>query len=128
VAGHVYILASRRNGTLYTGVTTDLPKRIYEHRTGIIPGFTRRHGVKRLVHVETHHDVTEAIVRERRIKEWRRAWKLDLIERDNPDWTDLAVTLLGFDPLPEIAPSRHPGESRDPDQPSQRGPGVRRDD
>jgi putative endonuclease len=99
--GYVYILASRRNGTLYTGVTTDLPKRMYEHRTGIIPGFTKRYSVNRLVHVETYHDVSDAIVRERRIKEWRRAWKLDLIERDNPDWTDLAATLLGFDPLPK---------------------------
>jgi putative endonuclease len=113
VAGYVYILASRRNGTLYTGVTTDLPKRVYEHRTGSIPGFTKRHNVKLLVWVETCHDVSDAIVRERRIKERRRAWKLELIERDNPDWHDVAVTLLGFDPLPPTC--SHAGESRDPE-------------
>jgi putative endonuclease len=124
--GYVYTLASRRNGTLYTGVTTDLPKRIYEHRTGLIPGFTQRYNVKLLVWFETYYDVSDAIARERRIKEWRRAWKLELIERENPDWDDLAVTLLGFDPLSQT--SSHSGESRDPAPPSKLGPGVRRDD
>ena len=100
MAGYLYILASRRNGTLYTGCTTDLPKRIYEHRNGLVPGFTRRYGVKRLVYVETYDDISDAIVRERRIKEWRRAWKIELIEKGNPRWDDLAVTLLGFEPLP----------------------------
>ena len=100
MAGYLYILASRRNGTLYTGCTTDPAKRICEHRNGLVPGFTRRYGVKRLVYVETHDDVSDAIARERRIKEWRRDWKIQLIEKDNPLWDDLAVSLLGFEPLP----------------------------
>src|SRR5688572_17667049 len=100
MAGYLYILASRRHGTLYTGCTTDLPKRMYEHRQGLIPGFTRRYGVKRLVHVETYDDISDAIARERRIKEWQRNWKIQLIEQENPFWEDLAVPLLGFDPLP----------------------------
>jgi putative endonuclease len=103
VAGYLYILASRRHGTLYIGTTTDLPKRLWEHRTGVVRGFTRRHGIKRLVYFETYHDVSDAIVRERRMKEWQRAWKVALIERENPYWEDLAVTLLGFDPLPSKA-------------------------
>ncbi len=100
MAGHLYILASRKHGTLYTGCTTELPSRIYHHREGLVPGFTRRYGVKRLVYVETYHDISDAIVRERRIKEWRRSWKIQLIEKENPFWEDLAVSLLGFDPLP----------------------------
>ena len=113
--GYVYILASRKHGTLYVGVTSDMPKRVWEHRTGAIPGFTRKYGVKRLVYVEDHGDIEAAIVREKRLKEWRRDWKIQLIERDNPDWNDLAVSLLGFDPLPAPPrPHRHPGESRDP--------------
>src|SRR5687767_10285461 len=100
MAGYLYILASRRYGTLYTGCTTELPSRIYHHREGLVPGFTRRYGVKRLVYVETYHDISDAIVRERRIKEWRRSWKIQLIEKENPFWEDLAVSLLGFDPLP----------------------------
>ena len=116
MAGHVYILASRRNGTLYIGCTTDLPKRIYEHRTCLIRGFTRKYGVKRLVLVETYHDVSDAALRERRMKEWRRAWKIQLIEADNPDCDDLAVRLLGFPPLSSGHPAliSHPGGSRDP--------------
>jgi putative endonuclease len=99
MGGHVYILASRRYGTLYTGVTSDLTRRIFEHREGLIPGFTREYGVKRLVFAETHDDISEAIIREKRIKDWRRDWKINLIERDNPLWDDLAVPLLGFEPL-----------------------------
>ncbi len=115
MGGYVYILAGRRHGTLYTGVTSDLPKRIWEHRIGAVPGFTRRYRVKRLVWFEAHDDIESAIARERRIKEWRRDWKIELIERDNPNWNDLAVTLLGFEPLPERPiPHRHPGGSRDP--------------
>jgi putative endonuclease len=86
---HVYILASGRNGTLYIGVTGDLAARIWQHRTGAAEGFTKRYGVHRLVHVEAFGDVNEAILREKRIKKWRRAWKLELIERDNPQWLDL---------------------------------------
>ena len=113
MAGYLYVLASRRHGTLYIGVTTDLPKRIYEHRNGLVPGFTRKYGVKRLVYVETYDDVSDAIVREKRMKEWQRAWKIRLIEEDNPHWDDLAVSLLGFDPL-AMEDESHPGEGRDP--------------
>lgn len=90
----VYILASRRNGTLYVGVTNDLLRRISEHRNGLVPGFTLRHNVKQLVYCEHHHDINEAILREKRIKRWRRAWKLELIERSNPQWRDLWLDLL----------------------------------
>ena len=106
MAGYCYILASRRHGTLYTGSTTDLPQRIYQHREGLIPGFTSRYSVKRLVWFEGHDDVSDAIVRERRIKEWKRDWKIQLIERSNPLWDDLAVTVLGFEPLPAPESSR----------------------
>jgi putative endonuclease len=99
MAGYVYILASRRNGTIYVGCTTDLPKRLYEHRNGLVRGFTRQYDVKRLVYFEIYDDVSDAIVRERRLKNWHRAWKIRLIEGENPFWEDLAVTLLGFDPL-----------------------------
>ena len=117
MGGHVYILASRRYGTLYTGVTSDLVRRAGEHRDGLIPGFTRDYGVKRLVYIEDHTDIADAIVREKRIKGWKRDWKINLIERDNPLWDDLAVSLLGMTPIPERAarsPHRHPGEGRDP--------------
>ena len=110
MGGHVYILASRRYGTLYVGVTSDLARRIGEHRAGLAGGFTRQYGVKRLVYLESLDDIRDAIVREKRIKEWKRDWKIALIERENPMWDDLAVSLLGFDP----PPSRHPGEGRDP--------------
>ncbi len=99
MAGYCYILASRRHGTLYTGSTTDLPQRIYQHRDGLIPGFTSRYGVARLVWFEEYDDISNAIVRERRIKEWKRDWKIALIETGNPFWDDLAVTMLGFEPL-----------------------------
>ncbi len=85
----VYLLASRRNGTLYTGVTSDLPRRIWEHREGVAEGFTRRYGVKRLVYYELHATMEAAITREKQIKEWRRAWKIELIEAVNPEWRDL---------------------------------------
>ena len=112
--GHVYILASRRYGTLYTGVTSTLAARVVQHRDGLVPGFTRQYSVTRLVHVETFDDMRDAIVREKRIKEWKRDWKIELIERDNPMWDDLATALLGLPPMPP-RPARHPGESRDPD-------------
>ena len=95
----VYILASARNGTLYVGVTSDLMRRVHEHREGVIPGFTREHGVKRLVWFEQHATMEQAILREKRIKKWNRTWKLKLIERENPAWRDLAEH-LGFPPLP----------------------------
>lgn len=85
----VYPLASRRNGTLYIGVTSNLLQRIRQHREGLIPGFTRGYGVKMLVWFEQHATMDSAIQREKRIKKWNHAWKLELIERDNPDWRDL---------------------------------------
>ena len=85
----VYILASKRNGTLYVGVTRNLPKRIFEHKEGITGGFTTRYGVTRLVFAEPHDTAVAAIQREKNIKHWSRRWKLQLIERDNPDWDDL---------------------------------------
>ncbi len=94
--GYVYILASQRNGTLYTGVTSDLARRLYEHRHELIPGFTSRYGVKTLVWFEEHDLVTDAIVREKTIKKWPRKWKLDLIETLNPDWQDISHYLHGL--------------------------------
>jgi putative endonuclease len=85
----VYILASRRNGTLYTGFTSNPVNRIANHKNDLIEGFTKRYGVHRLVWFEIHQDVHAAIRREKRIKRWRRAWKLRLIEAMNPDWEDL---------------------------------------
>ena len=94
----VYILASKRNGTLYTGVTSRLPVRIYQHRIGAVPGFTREYDVKLLVWFEQHATMESAILREKRIKKWNRAWKLKLIEATNPGWRDLAAD-LGLEPL-----------------------------
>ena len=90
---YVYILASRRNGTLYVGMTDDLVRRVWEHRIGTVPGFTRKYGVKMLVWYEQHETREMAFQRERQIKRWNRAWKLQLIERFNPTWKDLAVDL-----------------------------------
>ena len=96
----VYLLASRRNGTLYCGSTSDLPRRMYEHRERLLPGFSTRYNIKHLVWFERHETMVEAITRERRVKKWLRPWKLELIERDNPGWNDLAVSILGFESLP----------------------------
>ena len=90
----VYIMASRRRGTLYTGVTSDLVKRAWEHREGMVDGFTKQYGVKTLVWFEMHDNAESAITREKRLKEWRRAWKIDLIEKANPWWHDLFPTLI----------------------------------
>ena len=89
----VYILASRRNGTLYIGMTDDLARRSWEHRTDAVPGFTRKYGVKMLVWFEQHETRESALQRERQLKKWNRAWKLQLIERFNPSWKDLADEL-----------------------------------
>jgi putative endonuclease len=86
---YVYLLASQRNGTLYLGVTRDLVRRVYQHKTQATPGFTSRYGVQRLVWYEVYDDPTNAITREKGIKKWRRAWKLRLIEEANPTWRDL---------------------------------------
>jgi putative endonuclease len=87
--GFVYIMASRRNGTIYIGVTSDLPKRVWEHREGLIEGFTKKYGCKTLVWFERHGSIEAAIIREKQMKEWQRAWKLRRIEEMNPDWNDL---------------------------------------
>ena len=94
----VYLLASKRNGTLYVGVTSNLLARIHQHRTGAVRGFTREYAVKQLVWFEQHATMDSAITREKRIKKWNRAWKLQLIEAENPDWRDLAED-LGFESL-----------------------------
>ena len=84
----VYIMASKPNGTLYIGVTSDLAKRAWEHKTDSADGFTKRYGVHRLVYYELHEDMLSAIAREKQLKKWNRAWKLELIEAQNPDWKD----------------------------------------
>ena len=95
----VYILASRRHGTIYVGVTSDLLVRLHQHRTSATPGFASTYSVFRLVHFEQFADMYTAISREKQLKNWRRAWKIALIEENNPFWEDLAIE-LGFDPLP----------------------------
>ncbi len=92
---YVYILASQPNGTLYIGVTNDLVRRVHEHRESVIDGFTKRHGVKRLVYYEVHDGPEQAIRREKALKRWNRDWKIALIERDNPLWIDLWDGLSG---------------------------------
>ena len=92
---YVYILASQPRGTLYIGVTNDVVRRVYEHRDGVVDGFTKRHGVKTLVYFETHDRAEQAIRREKTLKRWKRDWKLALIERQNPHWMDLYEGLLG---------------------------------
>ena len=85
----VYILASKRNGTLYIGVTSDLVKRVWQHKNDVTAGFTKKYGVHTLVYYEMHADMTEAIRREKQLKKWNRAWKMELIEKENPGWRDL---------------------------------------
>ncbi len=89
----VYLMASRKNGTLYAGVTSDLSRRAFQHRESSVEGFTSRHSVKRLVWYEEHPNAEAAIRREKAIKEWKRQWKIDLIEAANPNWNDLYLTL-----------------------------------
>lgn len=90
----VYMLASQRNGTLYVGVTSDLIKRVWEHKSDVVDGFTKRYGVHTLVWYEVHEEILPAIAREKAIKEWKRKWKLELIEKANPSWLDLYHDLL----------------------------------
>lgn len=87
--GYVYFMTNRPNGVLYVGVTSDLIRRVYEHRCGFVDGFTRRYGLKRLVYFERYEDIRDAIQREHNIKHWPRAWKVRRIMIDNPDWNDL---------------------------------------
>jgi putative endonuclease len=86
---YVYILASKRYGTLYTGVTSDLVKRIWQHKNDVVEGFTKKHVVHHLVWFEVHESMVEAIAREKRIKRWHRDWKINLIQAENPEWNDL---------------------------------------
>jgi len=90
----VYMMASRRHGTIYVGVTSFLPKRAYEHREGLIPGFTKKYNVHRLVWYEPHQTMIGAIKREKQLKKYRRDWKINLIERENPNWEDLYPGLM----------------------------------
>ena len=90
---YVYILASKRNGTLYIGVTNDLARRVWEHREGLVPGFTKTYGVKLLVYYETFDDINAAIHREKRLKKYKREWKMNLIQQNNVEWRNLTETL-----------------------------------
>jgi putative endonuclease len=92
--GWVYIVTNRPNGVLYVGVTSDLPRRVWEHREGVAEGFTKRYDLKRLVYAEHHDDIRLAIQREKNLKHWSRAWKVRLILTDNPAWDDLYDRLL----------------------------------
>lgn len=86
---YVYIMANDRYGTLYIGVTSDLIKRVWEHKEGVVDGFTKKHEVKQLVWYEAHEDMMSAIIREKQLKKWNRDWKVNLIQETNPDWKDL---------------------------------------
>ena len=92
---YVYILGSTKYGTLYIGITSDLVRRVYEHKTSLVEGFTKKYRIHRLMYYEIHDDVYEAILREKQIKKWHRDWKINLIERDNPHWIDLYDELNG---------------------------------
>ncbi|HSC19244.1 MAG TPA: GIY-YIG nuclease family protein [Rhizomicrobium sp.] len=122
----VYMLASKEQGTLYTGVTNDVLRRVQEHREGLASGFTKRYGVKRLVWFECHEDIRDAIVREKRIKRWRPDWKCALIEENNPYWIDLYPGLVQRLGRPVIDPALlaahcHPGREAKPSEPGPMG-------
>jgi len=91
---YVYILASKRNGTLYVGITSDLVKRVWEHREKLVDGFTKKYDVEKLVYYEEYSEPKEAITREKNIKAWKRIWKIQTIEKHNPDWSDLYLNIL----------------------------------
>ncbi len=101
----VYMLASRRNGTLYIGVTNDIMRRTWEHKNDLVEGFTKKYGVHILVWYELYEDIHEAIAREKRMKRWNRAWKIRLIEKDNSGWNDIYDRLMGEIVLPELTGS-----------------------
>ena len=94
MTAYIYILANRKRGTLYIGVTNDLVRRTHEHREGAADGFTKRYGIKQLMHFETFDDITSAIEREKSLKRWHRPWKFALIEKDNPEWRDLFAEIV----------------------------------
>ena len=85
----IYILASKKNGVLYIGVTNDIRRRVFEHKSKTVKGFTSRYNVDKLMYFEEYSDINEAIKREKQLKKWNRQWKIDLIEKDNPEWKDL---------------------------------------
>ena len=91
---YVYLLASKRNGTLYIGVTSELIKRVYEHKNNLVEGFTQKYKVHNLVYYETTDDINSAITREKQLKKWKRTWKMELIEKNNPEWRDLYSELI----------------------------------
>ena len=95
---YVYIMANKRNGTLYTGVTNDLVKRTWQHKSGAVEGFTSKYKINRLVYYEIHSDILEAIKREKNIQAWKRAWKIRLIEETNSNWDDLYDVITGCQP------------------------------
>ena len=110
---YVYILASKRNGTLYTGVTNDLIRRVTEHKNGQVEGFTKKYQVNQLVFYEDTNDIDTAITREKQLKRWKRAWKLRLIEESNPEWRDLYPDIMGEKGagfLPEFTPYSDTGQ------------------
>jgi putative endonuclease len=90
----VYLLTNKPYGTIYTGVTSNLIQRVYQHKEGFVDGFTKKHDLHQLVYYEAHVDINEAILREKKIKRWRRQWKINLIEQNNPHWNNLAIGLL----------------------------------
>jgi putative endonuclease len=94
---HVYILASKRNGTLYIGMTNNIAQRVWQHKQGLVEGFTKKYGVDRLVYCEAFARPQDAIQREKRLKKWNRAWKIQLIESINPEWDDLYETVMHMD-------------------------------
>ena len=97
---YVYIMSSKPNGAIYVGVTSNIVKRVWQHKTEMCDGFTKKYNVRQLVYFEIHQDISEAIIREKRIKKWRRNWKCQLIEKSNPQWRDLYNDIIGLaDPL-----------------------------
>ena len=91
---YVYLLASQKNGTLYTGVTSDIVKRVWQHKNNVVEGFSKKYHVHLLVWYEVHNEIESAITREKQIKEWKRIWKLELIEKTNPTWRDLYIEIV----------------------------------
>lgn len=91
---YVYIMASKRNGTLYIGVTNNVARRAYEHKNGLLEGFTKKYKIDNLVYYESTENIESAIIREKQLKKWNRQWKINLIERDNPEWNDLYFELI----------------------------------
>ena len=101
---YVYMLASKRNGTLYLGVTSDIVKRVWQHKNGPAEGFTKKYGIKRLVYYEIHEDAENAMKREKQLKKWRRAWNVELVEEKNSEWRDLFVCrYMSIDWIPAFA-------------------------